>query len=127
MLSCQKQLNLSKPNLIGTNFCVWNRQVFGLFKIQVYSVYSLDWFHYLCAYINILNIKYLMMEPLVLALFLQVSPVRQNFILNIISFPYKGTIKISTQLSLQFLQNDFFFTPLCNSKFYLCLTCLVYF
>jgi len=28
------QLNLSKPDLIGLNFCVRNRRVFGLYKLN---------------------------------------------------------------------------------------------
>jgi hypothetical protein len=28
------QLNLSKPNLLGTNFCVQNRHVFGLYSLN---------------------------------------------------------------------------------------------
>jgi hypothetical protein len=29
-----KQRNLSKPNGIPINFCVWNRQVFGLYRLH---------------------------------------------------------------------------------------------
>ena len=28
------QWNLSKPNLLGTKFCVWNRQVFSLYRLN---------------------------------------------------------------------------------------------
>jgi hypothetical protein len=28
------QWNLSKPNLLVTNICVWNRQVFGLYRLN---------------------------------------------------------------------------------------------
>jgi hypothetical protein len=28
------QWNLSKPNLFGTNVCVWNGQVFGLHRLN---------------------------------------------------------------------------------------------
>ena len=28
---------LSKPNLTVTNLCIWNRQVFGLYRLQIFS------------------------------------------------------------------------------------------
>jgi len=53
------QWNLSKSNLLRTNFCVWNKRVFGLYRfhyqrfpvlfglcrILVYSGFDLDRFH----------------------------------------------------------------------------------
>jgi len=41
--NCETCLNLSKPNLLGTNFCVQNRHVFGLYRInlQNFSTFGL--------------------------------------------------------------------------------------
>ena len=34
MKICEIQWNLSKPNLLGTNFCVQNREVFSLYRLN---------------------------------------------------------------------------------------------
>jgi len=41
-LSLNIQWNLSKPNLIGTNFCVWNRNVWFIWeKLQILGRYDI--------------------------------------------------------------------------------------
>ena len=57
------QLNLSKLNLCGTNLCVPNKQVFGLYRLNLQKIHTLGlyllyppqrscrrvcWFHHVC-------------------------------------------------------------------------------